>query len=517
MYDGDTLWYHAPFAARFVQSGWTTRLHFTHGEPLVTFFPANAELAAAVGVLATGRDVLTPLVNLGWLGLALLAGWCAGRPSGTSPLTLTATTVVLALPIVAATQAGTGRNDVAGLALLLAAVALLLNASTERPAVVLAGVAAGLALGVKVSMLAPVAVLTLAVLWAMPRLAATSFLPAVIVAGAPWYLRNLVRTGNPLPWFDVGPLPAPPLPEAEISGSTVLSVLGRDGIWGEVFHPGLDTSFGPLWVVVLVLSLAGAVLSFRSGDRVVRALALLSVVSGALYTVTPNTAAGAGSTTALLRGMFFLNLRYLLPALVVGLVLLPISAPARLRRPLGFVLAGTVLLTQLPRTFEADWEFRVTRSDALVGVLVAAGMLLVVTRRRAAVAAVLAVALGFAVQRGTLERRYTVDDDIPLPVAALYGQASRWEDERITTTGDFFSYPFYGPDLSNRVQFAGVRGPHGAFRAVESCDELDGAVERHGSTLVVTAQQPFQGSDAVDLARRCLGDDDPVVRVSGGA
>jgi hypothetical protein len=180
---------------------------------------------------------------------------------------------------------------------------------------------------------------------------------------------------------------------------------------------------------------------------------------------------------------------------------------------------AVVLLTQLPRTFEADWEFRVTRGDAVVGLLVAAGVLLVVTRRRLVVAALVAVVLGFALQRNALDRRYTVDDDIPLPVAALYPRAADLRDERITTTGDFFGYPFYGPDLSNRVQFAGVRGPHGAFRAVRTCDELAAALDAHDATVLVVAQQPFEGPQAVDLARRCTGDDGPVVRVggSGGA
>src|SRR2546426_957572 len=53
----DSLWYHMPFAARFFQSGWLTRLHFTHGEPLHTFFPANSEVLHALGMLAFRRDV----------------------------------------------------------------------------------------------------------------------------------------------------------------------------------------------------------------------------------------------------------------------------------------------------------------------------------------------------------------------------------------------------------------------------------------------------------------------------
>jgi hypothetical protein len=40
---------------------------------------------------------------------------------------------------------------------------------------------------------------------------------------------------------------------------------------------------------------------------------------------------------------------------------------------------------------------------------------------------------------------------------------------RIGLTGDVFQYPLYGPDLSNHVQYVGVRGPRGAFRDPRSC------------------------------------------------
>ncbi|MEA2469969.1 MAG: hypothetical protein QOE38_968, partial [Thermoleophilaceae bacterium] len=76
----DTLWYHMPFAARFVQDGWLTHLHFVEVEPLTAFYPANSELLHAIGIaLFDSHDVLSPLVNLAMLALALLAGWCIGR------------------------------------------------------------------------------------------------------------------------------------------------------------------------------------------------------------------------------------------------------------------------------------------------------------------------------------------------------------------------------------------------------------------------------------------------------
>ena len=81
----DSTWYHGPFAAGFLQSGDTWDLHFIAPQFLAWFYPANSELFHAVGMLAFGRDILSPLLNLGWLAGCLLAGWCVGRPFGSRP------------------------------------------------------------------------------------------------------------------------------------------------------------------------------------------------------------------------------------------------------------------------------------------------------------------------------------------------------------------------------------------------------------------------------------------------
>src|SRR5213076_1116396 len=71
----DSAWYHMAFAGRFAQQASLTGLQYV-GDPGVSFFPANSELIHAVGIVLFGRDLLSPPLNLGWLGLALLAGWC---------------------------------------------------------------------------------------------------------------------------------------------------------------------------------------------------------------------------------------------------------------------------------------------------------------------------------------------------------------------------------------------------------------------------------------------------------
>ena len=66
-------------------------LHFTDPLYLNWFYPQNSELAARRRRSALfDRDLLSPLVNFGWLGVALLAAWCIGRPYGVAPLSLVA-------------------------------------------------------------------------------------------------------------------------------------------------------------------------------------------------------------------------------------------------------------------------------------------------------------------------------------------------------------------------------------------------------------------------------------------
>ena len=76
----DTLWYHMPLATRFVQSGDLGAID--HFDPIffASFYPANSEVLHALGILAFGRDIVSPLLNLGCLALGLLASYCIGRP-----------------------------------------------------------------------------------------------------------------------------------------------------------------------------------------------------------------------------------------------------------------------------------------------------------------------------------------------------------------------------------------------------------------------------------------------------
>src|SRR3954454_7032745 len=205
----DSNWYHLPLAASFARSGSVTGVPPIDPITLARFYPANSELVHAIGISVAHRDVLSPLINLGWMALALLAGWCIGRPFGVAPLSLLGVAVVLDAHVLSASQAGSATNDVVATATLLAAGALLVGAFTGEAApgrlgaigpVAIAGLAAGLAAGTKLNLLIPVAALGVGAVilaaWGSRLRVAAAWLAGAVATGGLWYLRDLFVTRN---------------------------------------------------------------------------------------------------------------------------------------------------------------------------------------------------------------------------------------------------------------------------------------------------------------------------------
>src|SRR5690349_1694624 len=128
VFNFDSLWYHLPFAVDMVQSHSTTGLHYPETVFTNWFYPQNAELLHATGILLIHRDTLSLFLNFGFLALAFLAAWCIGRPYGRSHLTLVAAAVLLECHTLVVREPGAAKNDLVAAALLLAAVAILINA-----------------------------------------------------------------------------------------------------------------------------------------------------------------------------------------------------------------------------------------------------------------------------------------------------------------------------------------------------------------------------------------------------
>ncbi len=381
MYLPNTTWHNAPFAARFVQEGQVGALHFTEVLRLtVWFYPQNSELLHSAGVLFLDSDFLSPLLNIGWMALCLLAAWSFGRPYGAAATALLALALVLDAEMLLLYQPGDAKNDTAGLFFLLASAAILVNAEAQaraatraaRPvaggspeadaavaepprrglvgtgvgltpilpgtALFVAALAAGLALGTKLNLLAPYGLLTLGVIFVAGagRRIRTAVIWAAgsLVTGGFWFARNLVEAGNPLPWLDKGSLPGPDQLDIDIREPHTVAdyVFPPDfDVISDSLIPGLNDSFGVLWPVVLAVVIGGFVLAmFRGRTPVIRMLGFVAFFSAIAYLFTPLTAAGPeGSPTA-----FDTNLRYASPALGLGAMLLAVDpALARDRAP----------------------------------------------------------------------------------------------------------------------------------------------------------------------------------------
>jgi hypothetical protein len=533
MFGGDTTWYHMPFAAFIAQTHSTVHLHFTDPLRLAAwFYPQSSELIHAAGIVLFKSDWLSPLINLFWIAIALLAAWCVGRPYKVGPATLVAAAIVLDSGVMIETQPGEGRNDIMGLAFLLAFVAFLINghqrrapdagavqdapergaALLDKGPLVMAGIAAGLAASVKTTFLVPVVAITLGVIIFSGRgrrwtTAWVMGLPMLAVGGY-WYLRAAIKTGgNPIPLTKFGPLSLPTPEQMPLDPRPRFAVahyLTDATIYRRWFFPELDNAFGPLWPLILIIAVCTAVyIAWRSRNKILQVIAVAALLTAVVYVFTPLTAAGQeGSPTG-----FFTNTRYLVPGLVLAMTMVPLARPLRApdRRAwmtllfLTAVYAITVLTT--PRWFTTYLLGTVFLTLCLVWA--PAGLTLMRSRGRmsrgvvagvAASVVLLAVVLGRAQQVQYADQHYVNT----LPFLGEGGPREAYEvtqklhDKKIGIIGSseiiFGQYGFYGNDASNEVEYIGVRGPHGSNRLPTSCPQLRRLINEGGYQYVVMSQ-----------------------------
>ncbi len=480
----DSTWYHGPFAAKFYQSGDTWGLHFIAPQFLAWFYPDNSELFHAAGMVAFDRDILSPLLNLGWFVGCLVAVWCIGRPYRVAPYSLALGAIALSLPALS-DQAGEARNDIVGIFFLLAGVAIaraLRERSSYLPAcgtafalgpLAVVGLSAGLAAGTKLNFLLPAAVLVIGIVAIAPRgqrwCAFGASAGAALAGGGYWYLRNLIHAGNPLPWIDdLGPisLPAPDQALGGREGHSVLGYLTDGSVWSDWFLPGLHDGLTLLWPLLLCAGLAGLLLSLgRRADPALRLAGTVGLAALVAWLIAPTSASGPEGMP---RG-FESGLRYLLPALVLSLTLLPAVPQLRGR------LARLRDVTPLFRVIDGK---RGSRSRRWAGAM-ATGAVLVT------------VFVGYLIQRHYLENRYA-DPTFTTPgLNAAFKWAQGIEDARIATTSTR-QYPLYGRDLSNEVDYVGEEQPHGGFTTPTTCHRWRELLNAGDFDYVVTSRDRIE-------------------------
>lgn len=588
----DSVWYHMSFSGRFAVSGEVGPLHFT--DILATaswFYPQNSELLHGLGIALFGQDTLSPLLNLVWLAMGLLAAWCIGRPWGIGWLTLLAAAVVFDTPMMLE-QSGNAANDMTSIAFLLAAVAFLVNGHAQKraagaeergrfsgvgwQALGMAGLATGLAIGTKITLLAPLLVLTvlLAALTVKGNRLATLgvWVAGVAIPSIFWYLRNLVLGGNPLPQLaGIGPVPLPGPDQGDFyprRPATVLSYADQPQIWFDWFFPALDDRLGPLWIVLLVAMLGVFVWGALKGSTLlIRALCAVGLVAAVAYVGTPLTASGTvGNPTG-----FAPNLRYLAPALAIGFVLAPllfIESRARTKRILAgvltvFLVVGAISqisfspepqrqlsqdeLVELAAT-EQD-GYRSFRQDSYVTSKLPGALLLTFlliglplgatalasanpSRRREisaagfVIGAVTLAGAGWAVAPGFARDRYDPTVLNPFERDAGFRASPAWRavqgygrgisGSRIAVVGRgsaFGQYVFYGPEFDNFVQYIGFESDHGTYTPIESCRVFKRVVDAGDYDYLVVTPRQNEPAFSTPAERGWMDADPAAVRV----
>jgi hypothetical protein len=583
IYGGDSLWYHMPLAAHIAGTHSVTGLLYTDPLYLNWFYPQVSELLHAGGLLLLGNDFLSPLINMAWLGLALFAGYCIGRPYGTGATSLAAVASVMAANLLFSRQPGNANNDVVAIALFLSAVALLLNSrwpkalpalrrwSPEAPppetppsparrvggppsgTLLVAGLAAGLALGTKLTVVPPVLALTVGVIWisgAGYRLRASAeWIGAMVIGGGYWYVRNLIVSGNPFPWQSIGPIH-----HAEaLQGRHPYSIVHYatdTSVWGRFFTPALHERLGELWPAYLALAVIAVLLVLWRGGRVERMLAAVALVAAIAYLLTPLGASGP-------EGMpvgFRLNIRYLAPGLVLALTLLAIPPPfASAKRVwrlgsreriwrLGTLAIFAVLIVVSAGAVGAIDTGRIPGTAALALAVVTLPLVLLFLSRRGlapvplagiGLAALIALAVfGRMAQTHYLDERYssTAPDypkteqpavELDQGLGAAYDWARGTHDLKIAlsgTLGALFQYGLWGGDSSNTVTYIGQHGPRGSFNEIPQCPEWIGALNDGGYDYVVTTPTYHQDDPAADtppIQRNWISHAGNIQRVAG--
>jgi hypothetical protein len=242
-----------------------------------------------------------------------------------------------------------------------------------------------------------------------------------------------------------------------------------------------------LAVVGLVICLS------RRQDPVIRVLGAVGLLTAVAWVASPASAAGPSGMPL----SFESGLRYLAPALVLGLALLPVVAGAgRGARRIALLVLLLVALA-LADASGAPWYSGYVAGAIAAGAVAVAAAALLGSQRlprlpRPLLAAagagvvVLAVGVGWVEQRRYLQHRYA-DPRFSTPgLDAAFKWARDLRGQRIATTATR-QYPFWGTALSNHVQFAGLHRPHAGFVRAGSCEQWRRLIDAGNYRYVVAS------------------------------
>jgi len=486
----DSLEYHLTWAAHFATSHHTGGIIQIAPSSPTSYYPLNSELLHGMGIALFHHDTLSLLLTIADLAAALLAAYCVGSAFGAGPVTLVAVTPLLAL---IGTFDASAINDWTAVwpFVALLAIAVHFRNDGEKATVGLpfvAGLAAGLAMGSKLSLLAPTLALLLGFLVLVGRGRRTTATVLVIVGGVLtsiyWYIRNWVDVGSPFPTQHVPGLAQVPIPDLDNYGFSVAHYLTNTDVLRHFFRPGLEFFLGRAWVAIIVLAAAGVLIAAWKGPASLRMAGVVAIVATAAYLVTPTGAYGPAGHPYL----FGYNVRYALPALAVGLLALAASRPVVRWQPVAALVFAALLLVTL--TGPRKWALgHGTTLAAIVVALVAAALLRTEWVRHhlpivAALVVLAAVVVGYPANKQYLRDRY---HGRATPQAELYRSMQGVTGAKIGVVGSPAIYPFLGASFDNTAEYVGQTLAHHEFANYTTCDAWRAAVLRGGYRYIVVA------------------------------
>lgn len=504
--DVDTAQYHVPNLAHWLQRGSIWGLPWQNPAFATATHPGNGELLGLWLALPTRSDELIAVAPVLFAGLLIVAMIGLGAELGARPgWSALAAVALLASPLVFSTQVRSLSTDLPGAAGVVAglAFALALRTSDDGRRWTWVGVALGLAVGAKYSAAGP-ALLVLAVGWVVApahRRSVVRALPGLVTFAGPWFVRNLVETGNPLFPLAVGPLPGAETPLNELSTPVLAHVLAaRGGVladWADLAWRLLGGVL-PLVVGGVVLALHRAWRARRANRETpteLLATAVVAVGTLAAYSLTPYTGGGPEGLTFLLGS----NLRYVLPGAAIGLVLALAVVP---RFATGLVLGGSLLHSvyriRAGAGFRADLDVgAATLAGATVAaVIVGVAMAWGVPRLRhheswrpwMAGAAVLAC-LGAGVL--ALDRRDPLAGPGPVETAVQQVKGER-DTNHVVVLFVTDARAALGPDLDGRLVGVG-RGGAAGETPIADPEALDAAIRNTEADVLVTGNVDLVG------------------------
>jgi hypothetical protein len=357
----DDLSYHAPAAAGWLIDGRFSLVPFNYH----AYFPFNAETLSLWFMLPFRSDALASLASLYWVTLMVVAVVALSRSQGHAAWAgVLASALILASPVVTRVAHSFAPVDLAGTALVLAAVVFASPSSwpstprTELSDAAYAGLLSGFAVGSKVS-LAPAAGILL--LWyafgkrqqwsASDRMkVVAAFVICAASSGSFWYIRNLIIAHSPIFPTQLGPFDGPFDTQSQYRTkliSWVLSAPADPEQWRYIIQSIVRWPVG-LFLVAAVGYGAGLCSQLRRGQwnrdtrfapRVL--LLAIGITLFALFPLLPFSGTNNNPHAELK-----LTVRYLIPSFAIGIVLFSaLMDRDHLRRWVWFLLALLAVVT----------------------------------------------------------------------------------------------------------------------------------------------------------------------------